>query len=411
MFELKTNKEIGNYLKKIILSKYESQRKFCIAYLYKLNYSKDISDDEIRRMTNRLSQILKGDKSIQTYDLPIFSELLGISCEQMLSAGAYCTPLTNRKTNYNIAFSKDKHDWEEYVKRDDCIFSYGDEFGKTVVDYALEFKNYGFIKFLIENGYITFVSSNPQFSNIEFIANTKFEVRKYDYSNTLENELFENKILRTQIISLALENNDYNVLDTMKAREIPTQSQITIYNLNVDYDFDSYYDNNFIDTILSSNKKVIDYFCEDYEVESFGGAIGFWLFPFMDCLVERAVEIHNKYTDELLNTCITHNKVIFQKLKDAVLLAAKSLKKGFLSNTSFKEIINEHVLRDFHISNDRRIISYYSHWQRDNGVQSILSNIIHTEINSKNPEVQKKIDELNDSYSQIINLKDHIIKN
>lgn len=315
MFELKTNKEIGNYLKKIILSKYDSQRKFCIDYVNKLNYPEEIMSDEIRKMTNRLSQILKGDKAIQTHDLPIFSELLGISCEQILSAGACCTPISNRKTNYNIAFSKDKHEWEEYVRREDCIFSYGDEFGKTVVDYALEFKNYGFIKFLIENEYITLVSTDPRYTNMEFGANTKFEVRKYDYTNTLENELYENKKLRTQIISLALENNDYNVLDNMKAREIPPQSQVTIYNLNVDCDFESYYDDNFIDSILNSNKQVIEYFCEEYEVNTFNQSNGIWLFPFIDRLIERVVETNNKYTDKILDTCINHNRNTFQKLK------------------------------------------------------------------------------------------------
>ena len=106
MFELKTNEEIGAYLKKLILSKYPSCRQFCVAYIdLTMDFSDDPQDqrsEEIRKLTNRLSQILKGKKSIQTYDLPIFSELLGVSCEQMLSAGAVAKPITNRRTNYNI---------------------------------------------------------------------------------------------------------------------------------------------------------------------------------------------------------------------------------------------------------------------------------------------------------------------
>lgn len=38
-------------------------------------------------MANRLSQMLNGNKGIQIYDLPVFTELLGISCEELLSAG------------------------------------------------------------------------------------------------------------------------------------------------------------------------------------------------------------------------------------------------------------------------------------------------------------------------------------
>ena len=94
MFELKSNMEIGAYLKEVILSKYPSCRQFCVAYVdLTLDLQDDPNDmrsDEIRKLTNRLSQILKGVKAIQTYDLPVFSELLGISCEEILTAGAVC---------------------------------------------------------------------------------------------------------------------------------------------------------------------------------------------------------------------------------------------------------------------------------------------------------------------------------
>lgn len=106
MFELKTNEDIGIYLRELILPKYKTCRKFCIAYLKLKGYNDD--QEEIRKLTNRLSQILNGKKAIQTYDLPIFSELLGVSCEEMLSAGAVRKPLLNRRTNYNIAFQKIK---------------------------------------------------------------------------------------------------------------------------------------------------------------------------------------------------------------------------------------------------------------------------------------------------------------
>ena len=162
MFEIKSNQEIGAYLKEVILSKYPSCRQFCVAYvdltLDLQDDPNDIRSDEIRKLTNRLSQILKGVKAIQTYDLPVFSELLGISCEEMLTAGAVRKPILYRRTNYNIAFSQDENDWKEYLAREDCIAAYADEFGKTVVDYALEFKNYKFLRFLMGNGYIQFVS-------------------------------------------------------------------------------------------------------------------------------------------------------------------------------------------------------------------------------------------------------------
>ena len=58
MFELKTNEEIGKYLKDLILTKYSSCRQFCIAYVdLTIDFSNDINDqrsEEIRKLTNRL---------------------------------------------------------------------------------------------------------------------------------------------------------------------------------------------------------------------------------------------------------------------------------------------------------------------------------------------------------------------
>ena len=95
MFKIKTNEEIGEYLKELIEERYGKTRRFCKAYL-KLE-GRPVDDDEIRKMANRMSQIIKGSKAIQTYDLPIFTELLDVTCEQILSAGEYCVPKNQRR--------------------------------------------------------------------------------------------------------------------------------------------------------------------------------------------------------------------------------------------------------------------------------------------------------------------------
>ena len=410
MFELKTNEEIGAYLKKVILSKYPSCRQFCVAYIdLTIDFSDDPQDlrsEEIRKLTNRLSQILKGKKSIQTYDLPVFSELLGISCEQMLSAGAVAKPITNRRTNYNIAFSTDERDWIEYINREDCIASYADEFGKTVVDYAIEFKNYGFIRFLIENGYITLISDDKGYADFNFGASTTLKVRPYE-ARTFEGELYENKILRTQIISLALENNDYDVLHEMRAREFPPQFTMTSHSLT-SIKFGEYYDENFIEAILNSKVKAVQYFCEEYYVESKWQKGQFlWMFPFLGELIVQAVKRNSSKASMLLDAAIKHNEETYNALKKSILLAAKQLKADFYRNQGFQEVIAD-VLRSFHISEEKNIISFYCHFLRN--IESVTTNIICADVKSKKPEIQDKLDRLNELYSQIINIEDHLIK-
>ena len=405
MLILKSNEEIGTYLKKLILSKYPSCRKFCKAYLLVENNAsneEDLHDDDVNRLANRLSQILKGIKSIQTYDLPIFSYLLGVSCEQMLSAGAICEPIHNRKTNYDIAFSTDEHDWEEYINREDRIASYADEFGKTVVDYAIEFNNYGLIKFLINNGYISLISQDESYFSTNFGASTTLKLRQYQ-EKTLQNELYHNKILRTQIISLALKHNDYDILDEMKAREIPPQQNISsIFK----YPFSSsdYYDEDFINAILHSNQNVIDYFCEEYSVKSFHKEEHQWLFPFIDKLIIRALEENNKNTETLLNSAINHNENTYVNLSKAILHEIKQLK-----DNNYEKYAIDCVFEYFDFDEINNVVRFNCYHSANS--KKIATNVIFVDIRSANTQLQDKINKLNELYSQIANLKDYLSKN
>ena len=406
MFEIKTNEEIGNYLKELILSKYPSCRQFCIDYI---NLTmKFLEDDqrieEIRKLTNRLSQILNGKKGIQTYDLPVFSELLDVSCEQMLSAGAVCKPIANRKTNYNIAMSSNQRDWEEYLNREDRVASYADEFGKTIVDYAIEFKNYDFIRFLIDKGYITLISKQPGFTGLNFGASTK--IKPNIYPNTLEKEMYENIILRTQIISLAIQKKDYAILNKMKAREFPTQRLHTAFRSSIQ--LNNYYDEHYIDAILHSDLEVIKYFCEEYNVKSeMDNTEYLWIFPFLDKIIVKAVKENNKNVMMLMEVAIKHNEKIYKDLKRVILDMVKYYKKNDYCNTSIQSIVDI-VCSYYYINEEKNVISFY-YYPNENS-EKIATNIIYVDIKSNISKIQNKINEVNELYSKITNIKNHLIK-
>jgi hypothetical protein len=173
-------------------------------------------------MANRMSQIIKGTKAIQTYDLPIFTELLGVTCEQILSAGEYCVPKNRRTTNYSIAFSKSKKEWDEYIRREDKLILNPDEYDKTVIDYAIEAGNYKFIKYLMDKEYIWFVSNEHEhmFFYQTFGAGTSIERRKLGFHDMLQYKLNSEDNLRMGIIALAVANNDVKTLEMLKAIDI-----------------------------------------------------------------------------------------------------------------------------------------------------------------------------------------------
>lgn len=408
MFELKSNEGIGAYLKKAILSKYPSCRQFCVAYVdltWKIdNDPNDMRSDEIRKLTNRLSQILKGVKAIQTYDLPVFSELLGVSCEEMLTAGAVRKPILFRRTNYNIAFSQDENDWKEYLAREDCIAAYADEFGKTVVDYALEFKNYKFLRFLMENGYIQFVS-NETIWDFGYNFGAKSLIKdKQRYA--MEDQFLQDNTLRTRLIALALESDDESVLEELHAREFPVQYTVMPYRCDA-IKFANFYDEKYIDAIVKANDKVFDYFCQEYYVTSLQAKdyTCKWLFPFFGAMIEKAIKLNPERALLLSDIAIAHNREIYDSLRKEVIRVAKEQKK-FRSGVGIAEIIKD-VLRDFHINEERNYVTYYAYWCKGNSVSGLL---ISVDAKSKEREIQDKIDKINELHNMIINIQDNMIK-
>lgn len=108
----------------------------------------------ISRICKTASAKLKKEKGGPDRRPSHFSELLGVSIENILSAGTALVPASTRKSNYSIAYSKDPAEWESYINLESKPILKPDEFDKTAIDYALEAGNYPFLKYLLENEYI-----------------------------------------------------------------------------------------------------------------------------------------------------------------------------------------------------------------------------------------------------------------
>ena len=86
MFTLENDPvKMAGFLKPRIIQKYGNIRKFCIEYLKRKDGIAE--SEEIRKLLNRFSKMLQGNGQIQIYDLPYVTELLGISCEEVLCSG------------------------------------------------------------------------------------------------------------------------------------------------------------------------------------------------------------------------------------------------------------------------------------------------------------------------------------
>ena len=417
MFKIKTNEEIGEYLSYLISKKYSSTRKFCKDYL-KLD-KRPINDDEIRKMANRMSQIYKGTKAIQTYDLPIFTELLDVSCEQILSAGECCVPKVQRVTNYSIAFSKSRREWDEYIKREDRLILNPDEYDKTVIDYAIEAGNYNFIKYLIDKKYIWFIDNEREntFFYPTFGAGTTIERRKLGFHDMLQYKLDSEDNLRMGIIALAVANNDFKTLEMLKAREIPMFYNIIQYINWSDLDRENVYDGSrLVKIIADASDEIIEYFTTPFEVldpRPYKGSNPrsyTFVFPFYSELLEELIKRNHKYTEFALRTAIEHNRNTYEQLKRQIeATVEEDMKYHTYADAQFLERMrNDSLARmvqeiDFY---EKLHVLGYTDYRYGNITRT---NIVRVSQKSKELIINHLIDDLNLLYGKIIHIQEQYV--
>lgn len=410
MFKIeKNNSKIGKYLDDLIGQKYESRRAFCRAYIQATG--EEPTNETINNMSNRLTQIVKGNKAIQTYDLPYFCELLGVSCEQILSAGECSVPIANRVTNYSIACSKDPAEWEACINRADKLILNSDEYCKTVLDYALEFGNYELIKFLMDHNYIWFDSRKDQDYIQTFGAGTSIERRKIDYIDYgLEGKLKTEDELRINLIALAADHKDIKMLNRLRARENPQLYYRAHYLLAQHPDFDSFYNERMVKHIASSSDEVLDYFTDPFEVrDQFRYKDGSnrahtFLFPYISQLLDMLIATKSSFAETALKKAIKHNAKTYKRLWDLIL----SVKNDeYYSAEYMKDLCIKVCKDDFDFFDNGNIVMFKAIFSRAS-VDGIITNVAHVTKTPSSPILKHLVDELNESYLNIKNLKENL---
>lgn len=410
MFKVeKNNCKIGQYLDKLIEQKYKSRRQFCQAYIRATG--EEPTEETIINMSNRLTQITKGNKAIQTYDLPYFTELLGVSCEQILSAGEFAAPIANRVTNYYIACSKDPLEWNAYIRRSDKLILNSDEYCKTVLDYAIEFGNYEFIKFLMDNNYIWFDSREEQEYIQTFGAGTSIKRRSINSVDCgLEAKLKTEDELRINLIALAADRQDIDMLNKLRARENPQLYLKAHYLSGQHPDFDSFYNERMVKHIVSSSEEVLDYFTDSFEIQdkvcykNGRERTHTFLFPYISQLLDLLVVSKSPFAEAALKKAIWYNKKVYKKLCELILSVEKD-KRYSLEHTENPWV--EICKRGFDFFDNGNIVMFSAICSQ-NEVIGIITNIAHVTKKPSLPVLKGLVDELNESYNAIKNLKENM---
>lgn len=243
-----------------------------------------------------------------------YTQLLEVTCEELLSAGKSKVVNTDRYSNYKLGYSNDKAYWEKHINSDNKYFLNADEYGKTVLDYALECKNYDLIKYLTEHNYITIVNNdNSEPYGMTFFSgrNKFFETVKN--KNKLE-QLKTDDTNRTDIASLAIENNDKYYLTKLREREIPQLYDACKYSC-LPVSCKPCYNEGINSAAANADKEVLDYFSEAFNIKC-GDTEAMYIYPFLGRLAEKMIGQNNKNTVYLLKRVLNYNSNVINELSE-----------------------------------------------------------------------------------------------
>ncbi|SOC16452.1 hypothetical protein [Pseudobutyrivibrio ruminis] len=417
MFETASNKEIGNYLDILIRRKYQSDRQFARDYIER-RYGPD-SDESLQNMQNRISQIKHGNKSIQLEDLPYFSHMLEVSVDEILSAGKHTATMSNRPTNFSVAQSKDKEMWDEYINQIDKPFLNADEYNKTLIDYAFEFENHELLTYLMDKNIIWFVSGNKNDYGISLGAGTNIKRRDVGSIDTLDVYLGSNDTLRIKMITLAIKNSNYELLDKLHAREIPrlylltpTLGHHTLTNDPIALTPDI---KELLKAIASSDDKTIEYFFNEFSIDSsLTDSTNTFIYPYLNELLSMMIKSKHPNANKWLTAAIDYNKSVHKKLLKASREALEQSKEYYKSinieddnSGYYKEAVNSLTWKWFFPYPKEGFFAYTNpNVEKGQPINGFVTNLIFINAKSSNSTTQALINELNSIYDSVMHMNE-----
>ena len=401
MFRTATNEEIGKYLFKLIdekSDKFKSGRDFCKQYLF-LEKGEQPSDDEIQKQANRLSGIKSGKYGLQIQDLGYYTELLEITCEELLSAGKSKPAFPDRYSNYTFAHSTDRGYWERYINNDDKLFLNADEYGKTILDYAFECENYGLIKFLTENNYITIVDNDSTKDYVmTFMPPDKAMKYMSRNANKLNDEIINNDKIRTTVVALAIKKNDKYFLTKLRAREIPALYSVCEYGFSTQFDnFESSYNDKLTNAVANADKEILGYFSEPFSIKS-EHSEGVFIYPFLGRLLDKMISENNKNTVYVLERTLDYNSNVLNELSEKIAQSYIMYKKYCDDKEAFSGAVK------YFDMNDNGVFTFMNYDPSDtSNLIKMKSNVIHISKKSKDEKINELISKINKIYFDIKN--------
>lgn len=119
------------------------------------------------------------------------------------------------------------------------------------------------------------------------------------------------------MISLAVEHDVVELLDQLRAREIPSLYHACFVGCNSP-DCDYYYDEDMVKHVAAASSLVLDYFTKPIKIKDRLKRENIFLFPYMSNLINFMIQGNSAYVEKMLKISIEHNRNTLKRLNELI---------------------------------------------------------------------------------------------
>ena len=266
---------------------------------------------------------------------------------------------------------------------------------------------YALLKYLMDHKYIWFVDADPKKYILNFGAGTNIQRRDpgeidnlaYHLSNFSE----DSDYLRRQMICLALEHRDFEMLETLKAREIPTFYTLMAPGVN-DAHLDIFRDDEMIRRIADADDSVIDYFSQEFLIPAQyrPNQSNTFMFPYIGTVAELLIEQNHPCAEAVLKRCAEHNRRFLQNLEKTIDEIRKQKAEMYEpewwdNRRPSPDDIYQESLKEITFFRKDEIVTSWCGLSHEGSV----TNLVSIECDSKPFRLAPMIDEINETYRKV----------
>ena len=162
--------------------------------------------------------------------------------------------------------------------------------------------------------------------------------------------------------------------------------------------------------IASSSEEVLDYFTDSFEIrdqvryKDGSNRVHTFLFPYISQLLDLLIVTKSPFAETALKKAIKYNRKTYKRLCELIL----SVKNDERYSAEYmKNMWVEVCKQDYDFFDNGSIVMFRAIYSRTN-VDGIITNVAHATKTPTSPILKHLVDELNEFYLKIKNLKDSL---